>query len=643
MTHAVISVPFSPWYAWHLVTGDANFRSNLGPRRRLGADSQNPSGLAKREVSDLMSCCEPQLGDGNAVEIDHVQNVDEAPVKNPPPQSAAKPQSSPPPPETTIAKVEEADDDMPMVELKQEVSEEPKKRPPMASFCKLFSMMDCKEAAILIIGILGAIGNGISQPLLCIVFGDLIDSMGISMTGASLASANMTAEEMATMQKQAMDQMMSKMEELCLIMALVGVGNIVASSLQGACFKIFSELQATKFRILYFDIVIHQDVSWFDLKEVAALPAEINDDLETLGRPAGFFLSSRKIQDAFGDKFGNGIMAFSAFLGGFGCAFGMGALARWFGCLAVDEEDLLPSVSNVLLTCLAFAAPDDENFQALCAACRGSRAAELETLLRSPIEAGKRLAARADHNAAVFEDGATPLHLAAGEGKVEVVQKLLESRAALEMTLHCGRTALHCAAQEGQAEVVRLLLDAQAEKDGIRSSIFRDDHCSPLTLASSRGHLDVVRLLIEASADVDYSLPWSEGFGTTALHMAATSGFAEVVQALLKGGATKLGLLVSQVDPLFAMESEWKDKAVSGGLTPLHVACRFGRLEVVRALIEAGAERNAATSQDGKKPLELAMEFGHHEVVHFLRAPLNDLSVDSLPPSTPDTGFVSAE
>ena len=25
-----------------------------------------------------MSCCEPQLADGNTVEIDHVQNVDEA-------------------------------------------------------------------------------------------------------------------------------------------------------------------------------------------------------------------------------------------------------------------------------------------------------------------------------------------------------------------------------------------------------------------------------------------------------------------------------------------------------------------------------------------------------------------------------------
>ena len=31
---------------------------------------------------------------------------------------------------------------------------------------------------ILVVGIIGGIGNGISQPLLCIVFGDLIDSMG---------------------------------------------------------------------------------------------------------------------------------------------------------------------------------------------------------------------------------------------------------------------------------------------------------------------------------------------------------------------------------------------------------------------------------------------------------------------------------
>ena len=38
------------------------------------------------------------------------------------------------------------------------------------------------------------------------------------------------------------------------------------------------------------------------------------------------FPTQRKIADAFGDKFGNGIMALSAFLGGFACAFGLGSL-----------------------------------------------------------------------------------------------------------------------------------------------------------------------------------------------------------------------------------------------------------------------------------------------------------------------------
>ena len=46
-------------------------------------------------------------------------------------------------------------------------------------------------------------------------------------------------------------------------MMLVGVGATFAAFLQGAAFKIFSEKQAFKFRVLYFDSVLHQD--WFDV------------------------------------------------------------------------------------------------------------------------------------------------------------------------------------------------------------------------------------------------------------------------------------------------------------------------------------------------------------------------------------------
>lgn len=210
--------------------------------------------------------------------------------------------------------VEESDEILPVVEgaKKEEDKTEVKEKRKMASFCKLFSMMDALDAFVLIIGIIGGIGNGVSQPLLCIVFGDLIDSMG--MSGEMPAEfSSLTAAEQQALMDASMSGMMDEMTRLCTIMSLVGVANIFAATLQGACFKIFAENQARKFRIQYFDIVLHQDVSWFDLKEIAALPSEINDDLE-------------KIQDAFGDKFGNGVMAASAFIGGFACAFGMGWL-----------------------------------------------------------------------------------------------------------------------------------------------------------------------------------------------------------------------------------------------------------------------------------------------------------------------------
>ena len=67
--------------------------------------------------------------------------------------------------------------------------------------------------------------------------------MGISMSGNADFQVDMSAEALEQLQSQAMNEMMSKMEELCLVMCLVGVGATFAATLQGACFKIFSELQ----------------------------------------------------------------------------------------------------------------------------------------------------------------------------------------------------------------------------------------------------------------------------------------------------------------------------------------------------------------------------------------------------------------
>jgi len=54
------------------------------------------------------------------------------------------------------------------------------------------------------------------------------------------------------------------------------------------------------------------------------------------------------------------------------------------------------------------------------------------------------------------------------------------------------------------------------------------------------------------------------------------------------------------------------------GCTPMFVAAEKGHLEVVRVLVEAGADVNAAKTTDAATPVFIAAEKGHLEVVRVL-------------------------
>jgi len=45
-------------------------------------------------------------------------------------------------------------------------------------FYKLFSFSDSTDVLLMIVGSIGAIGNGVGFPLMTLLFGDLIDSIG---------------------------------------------------------------------------------------------------------------------------------------------------------------------------------------------------------------------------------------------------------------------------------------------------------------------------------------------------------------------------------------------------------------------------------------------------------------------------------
>ncbi|MCA9794439.1 MAG: ankyrin repeat domain-containing protein, partial [Candidatus Eremiobacteraeota bacterium] len=129
----------------------------------------------------------------------------------------------------------------------------------------------------------------------------------------------------------------------------------------------------------------------------------------------------------------------------------------------------------------------------------------------------------------------------------------------------------------------------------------------PLAAAAGRGHLDIVEYLLQAGAD-----PNSGGGLHTALTGAIAGGFTAVVAALLKGGA----------DPELAPKHSQ--------VTPLAMACVAGHAEMVRALLEAGADLyrpssfvalpGAKVAPANSTPLQLAKLAGQPQVAEVLMA-----------------------
>ncbi|PWW80468.1 ankyrin, partial [Tuber magnatum] len=86
--------------------------------------------------------------------------------------------------------------------------------------------------------------------------------------------------------------------------------------------------------------------------------------------------------------------------------------------------------------------------------------------------------------------GETPLHWAAVQGFVEIVEVLLSSGAHGEMVNWAGQTALLVAAEAGHGDVVRLFLENGVNVDGAAGD-------TALVVAARQGHQDIVRMLLE--------------------------------------------------------------------------------------------------------------------------------------------------
>jgi ankyrin len=153
-----------------------------------------------------------------------------------------------------------------------------------------------------------------------------------------------------------------------------------------------------------------------------------------------------------------------------------------------------------------------------------------------------------------------------------------------------GLTPLHYACQLGDLDMVKLLLASGA------SYAFLDNlQNTGLHYAAEHGHCHIVCHLLKNGAKNDYS---KNKYLETPLHVACKLGKAEVVQCLLAAGGS-VNILTSRKE------------------TPLHLAAQSGNTSLVKLLLECGALPNKLNSK-GKSALSIAVEFQLVETVQVL-------------------------
>jgi cytohesin len=212
--------------------------------------------------------------------------------------------------------------------------------------------------------------------------------------------------------------------------------------------------------------------------------------------------------------------------------------------------------------------------------------------------------------------GNTLLGIAAGKGLLPLVTELVRLGAEIENPVNRW-TPLHSAAGSGHAEVVAFLA-----RNGANVDTPCDYQQRPLFTAAMGGHAGVIRVLINHGADINARTTWKR----SALMAAAEKGFLDTVRALVDAGAKDINsafrgaLSHGRNDVALCLLGKGADpKGVPGEYTlPLHEAATSCSNEVIRALVEAGADVNA-TNEGGATPLDRAKGNGKYEAVRTLR------------------------
>ena len=240
--------------------------------------------------------------------------------------------------------------------------------------------------------------------------------------------------------------------------------------------------------------------------------------------------------------------------------------------------------------------------------------AQAQSPLADRIQSGDRraalelLAKSTDVNQAQA-DGTTPLHWAVYRFDRELVQTLLRKGARVNAVNRYGSSPLSEAARVANLEIAEMLLEAGAD-----ANVANEDGQTALMLAARTGNVALATVLVQRGADVNRR----ERFrNQSAVMWAAAQNHPDMVAFLISKGAD---LTVR------AQANDWETQITSeprvqyrptGGLTPLLYAARAGCLGCVKAMLDAGADKDRP-NPDGMTPMIMALDNGYPAVAQYL-------------------------
>ena len=204
----------------------------------------------------------------------------------------------------------------------------------------------------------------------------------------------------------------------------------------------------------------------------------------------------------------------------------------------------------------------------------------------------------------------TPLHIAARQGHLNIVQYLVEETKSDPACVDdVGRTPLYLAVWNGRVKTVQYLASifkseqltiTTREKDVLDDGSPVAAGKTPLHAACLLGHYDIVCYLVEKC---HYSITCSDVMGNLPLHSASAGGKFQIIKYLIEK---------CQCDPMSRM-CDGKFQQV-----PLHFAAINGHLPIAKYLIEVHGCDPMCHTNTGHALIHLAAENGHFDTVKYL-------------------------